>query len=69
MIPDVSNPCWQRALTTEKELGGAVLATKLLVARLRREVKSSPAVLQAKASELRGYFEKNSFAVKDIALF
>ncbi|EEX12724.1 MAG: hypothetical protein ACX93U_14845 [Salipiger thiooxidans] len=69
MIPDASNPCWQRVLMTEKELAGAVLATKLLVTRLRREVKQRPAALNSKIAELRTYFEKNSFAVKDIALF
>ncbi len=68
MIPDESNPCWRRALTTEKDLAGAVLATKLLVARLRRELRASPSALNTKILELRGYFEKNTFAIKDIAL-
>ncbi|RAK18343.1 hypothetical protein ATI53_101362 [Salipiger aestuarii] len=69
MIPDESNPCWRRVLTTDKDLAGAVLATKLLVARLRRELRTSPGALSTKIVELRGYFEKNTFAIKDIALF
>lgn len=69
MIPDESDPCWHRALTSDKDLAGAVLATKLLVARLRREIRASPSTLNARIVELRGYFEKNTFAVKDIALF
>ncbi|WP_353473637.1 hypothetical protein PVT71_06235 [Salipiger sp. H15] len=69
MIPDASNPCWRRVLTSEAELSGAVLATKILVTRLRREVRSKPADMTGKIAELRGYFEKNAFATKDIALF
>ncbi|NDV99002.1 hypothetical protein [Salipiger sp. PrR002] len=69
MIPDASNPCWRRVLSSEAELSGAVLATKILVTRLRREVKASPAQMSGKIAELRGYFEKNAFAAKDIALF
>ncbi|MBE9637586.1 hypothetical protein [Salipiger mangrovisoli] len=69
MIPDPSNPCWRRVLTSEAELSGAVLATKILVTRLRREVSAKPAEMTSKITELRGYFEKNAFATKDIALF
>lgn len=69
MIPDASNPCWRRVLTSEADLAGAVLATKILVTRLRREVRSSPADMAGKIAELRGYFQKNAFATKDIALF
>ncbi|GGG79945.1 hypothetical protein GCM10011415_31560 [Salipiger pallidus] len=69
MIPDTSAPCWQRVLTSEHDISGAILATKLLVTRLRREVRARPAALNSKIAELRAYFEKNTFAVKDIALF
>ena len=69
MIPDTTNPCWRRVLTSESDLSDAVLATKLLVTRLRREVKARPGALGPKIAELRDYFEKNTFAAKDIALF
>ncbi len=69
MIPDPSNPCWRRVLTSETDLNGAVLATKLLVTRLRREVRARPGALGPKIDELRDYFEKNTFAAKDIAHF
>ena len=69
MIPDTTNPCWRRVLTSESDLSGAVLATKLLVTRLRREVRTQPAALGSKIAELRNYCAKNAFAAKDIALF
>ncbi len=69
MIPDPTDPCWQRAITSEKDLAGAALATKILLTRLRREAKSDPGSLKAKISELHSYFASNSFAAGDIALF
>ena len=69
MIPDTTNPCWRRVLTSESDLSDAVLATKLLVARLRHEVKAQPGSLGPKIAELRAYFQKNISAVRDIALF
>lgn len=69
MIPAPSDPRWQRVLTSESDLSGSVLATKILVTRLRREIKMQPGAMSEKVSELRAYFEKNSFATKDIALF
>ncbi|HBM59136.1 MAG TPA: hypothetical protein DD444_08080 [Citreicella sp.] len=69
MIPDVSNPCWKRVLMSETELAGGILATKILLTRLRREVKAKPQDLPGKIAELQAYFQKNSFAAKDIALF
>ena len=68
MIPDTSAPCWHSVLTTEHDISGAILATKALVTRLRREVRARPAALDSKIAELRAYFEKNLLAVKDIAL-
>lgn len=69
MIPNPSDPCWQRVLGSEKDLSAASLATKILVSRLRREVKSNPYSMNDKIAELRGYFEQNQFAAKDISLF
>lgn len=67
MIPDISDPRWKRALTTESDYSAAALATRLLVARLRREVAADPRSLSAKVAELRGFFEKNSFVQPDVA--
>ncbi|MEB3417276.1 hypothetical protein ACFSDD_03145 [Salipiger marinus] len=54
---------------SETELAGGILATKILLTRLRREVKAKPQDLPGKIAELQAYFQKNSFAAKDIALF
>ncbi|SLN33353.1 hypothetical protein AQS8620_01137 [Aquimixticola soesokkakensis] len=69
MVPTANDPCWTRVLTSEKDLSAASLATKILVTRLRREVKGAPAEMMAKINELRAYFEKNAFALKDLAHF
>lgn len=69
MIPDPDDPRWGRVLTSESELTGSILATKILITRLRREVQARPGALAEKILELRTYFEKNASAAKDIALF
>ncbi len=69
MIPGPSDPCWRRAICSEKDLSAASLATKILVSRLRQETKSNPAKANEKIAELRKYFDKYTFASKDIALF
>lgn len=67
MIPDISDPRWKRALTTDCDYATAALATRLLVARLRREVQADPPSLSAKVAELRGFFEKNDVVRADVA--
>ncbi|CUH79095.1 hypothetical protein [Tropicibacter naphthalenivorans] len=69
MLPAPNDPRWSRILQTDKELPQASLATRILLTRLRGDVRSSPGALAAKIAELRAYFEKNTFAQKDIALF
>jgi len=69
MVPDGSDPRWKRVLTTESDLSSAALATRILVTRLRRDVKAAPATLGAKISELRDFVMKNPFAVADMARF
>ncbi|MGH1367793.1 MAG: hypothetical protein ACRBCL_04195 [Maritimibacter sp.] len=69
MVPGSNDPRWTRILSSESDLSAASLATKILLTRLRREVKSSPSAMGEKIGELRAYFEKNSFAQKDLALF
>ncbi|MEI4484789.1 hypothetical protein V8J36_01180 [Frigidibacter sp. MR17.14] len=69
MIPDLSDPRWKRVLTSESDLGSASLATRILVTRLRREVKVAPGSIGAKIGELRDFVTKNGFAVADVAAF
>ncbi|MGO4852733.1 hypothetical protein [Phaeovulum sp. W22_SRMD_FR3] len=69
MIPEANDPRWSRVLTSESDLSAASLATRILVTRLRREVKSAPAVLSSKIGELRDFVGKNTFAHADVARF
>lgn len=69
MVPPVNDPRWTRVLQSDSDLSAASLATKILITRLRREVKTAPATLSAHISDLRAYFEKNAFAQSDIAQF
>lgn len=68
MVPGSNDPRWTRALSSENDVSNASLATKILLTRLRREVKASPNTIGSKIDELRKYFETNTFAQKDIAL-
>ncbi|WP_439103600.1 hypothetical protein [Celeribacter marinus] len=69
MVPPATDPRWTRVLQSETDLSAASLATKILITRLRREVRNVPADLTAKIGDLRAYFEKNAFAQADIGLF
>lgn len=69
MVPDASDPRWRRVLTSESDLAAASLATRILVTRLRRDVKASPATLNDQIAELRSFVAKNAFAVADAARF
>jgi hypothetical protein len=69
MIPDMSDPRWRRVLTNDSDVARASLATRILLTRLRGEVRKSPGDLPAKIVELHGFITKNSFAQGDVALF
>ena len=69
MIPDATDPRWERVLTNDSELVGASLATRILVTRLRGEVRKAPTVLGASITELRAFIAKNGFAQADAARF
>ncbi|WP_138464979.1 hypothetical protein [Poseidonocella sp. HB161398] len=58
---------FRRTLTSNKDLGGASLATKILVTRLRRQVSDTPSALDQAIRELSSYFDKHQFASKDMA--
>lgn len=69
MIPESSDPRWSRVLTSEKDLAGTSLATRILVARLRGEVRRAPGQLAGSIAELRAFMAKNNFAAADLARF
>ena len=69
MIPDANDPRWKRVLTSDSDLSATSLATRIMIARLRREVAAAPGALAAKIGELRDFVTKNSFAVADVAKF
>lgn len=69
MIPDLADPRWKRVLTTDSDLAAVSLATRILVARLRRDAKAGPDALAAAIRDLRNFFTKNSFALADVAKF
>lgn len=54
-------------LTGTADLSKASLATRILVSRLRIEVKAQPASLAAKVDELKAFVAKNAFANADLA--
>jgi hypothetical protein len=68
MVPDPNDPRWSRILSSESDLSAASLATKFLITRLRRELKTNPGNMGGLVAELRVFFEKNTFAQPDIAL-
>ena len=68
MIPDMSDPRWRRVLTNDSDVARASLATRILLTRLRGEVRKSPGDLPAKIAELHGFITKNNFAQGDVAL-
>jgi hypothetical protein len=68
MIPNSDDPRWRRALLSQSDVAAASLATKILISRLRQDVKTRPAEIQSKINELRAFFEKHAFAQKDLAL-
>lgn len=69
MIPAENDPRWTRVLTSESDLSASSLATRILISRLRREVKAAPGTVGAKIAELRDFVSKNPFAVADWARF
>lgn len=54
-------------LTGSSDLSKASLATRILVSRLRIEVKAKPDQLAAKLEELKAFIAKNAFAGVDLS--
>jgi len=69
MMPELNDPCWRRVLTTSTDMAAASLATRIMIARMRREVAEKPACLFEQIQHLHAFYAKNSFARADIARF
>jgi len=54
-------------LTGSSDLSKASLATRILLSRLRIELKAKPDTLPAKLDELKAFIAKNAFAGADLA--
>jgi hypothetical protein len=67
-VPGPSDPVWKRLLTAEPAPNLTSLATKLTVARLRRDVKQKPSSLSVAMEEVHNFFAKNDFAQRDVSL-
>lgn len=65
-MPAKTDPRWQRALTGA-EPKVASLATKLLLTRLRDDVRRDPKVLGPSVTQLHDFFAANAFAMRDLA--
>jgi hypothetical protein len=61
IIPDESDPGWERAISGQEALKFGLLATKILLGRLTiiHEMDSSPETTRKSVAELRAYFERN----------
>ncbi|WP_298282487.1 hypothetical protein [Acidocella sp.] len=65
-VPAQTDPRWQRALTGAEPKVSS-LATRLLITRLRDDVRRDPKVLGPCITQLHGFFVANSFAARDLA--
>lgn len=54
-------------ITGTFDIPKASLATRILVSRIRLEVRAKPAELNTKLSELKDFIAKNDFAKADLA--
>ncbi|WP_234732115.1 hypothetical protein [Acidocella facilis] len=64
-IPAISDPKWRSALTGAEPKVNS-LATKLLLSRLREEVRHNPSGIGRAAVELHEFFANNAFAARDL---
>jgi hypothetical protein len=66
-IPTKLDPRWTRALTGPEPKVSS-LATKLLLSRLRDDVRRDPTVLTHSVTQLQSFFQANAFAARDLAV-
>ncbi len=67
MSVDPADPRWRKILTTESDIAAASLATRILIARLRREVVRVPTSLNEKVTELLDFLRKSPMGAADAA--
>ncbi|MCV2876878.1 hypothetical protein OE810_11535 [Rhodobacteraceae bacterium XHP0102] len=54
-------------IQSDQDLSQASLATRILIGRLRIEIRNTPALLNAKIAELSDFAKANAFAADDLA--
>ncbi|WP_304616099.1 hypothetical protein [Paracoccus sp. (in: a-proteobacteria)] len=57
----------KRTLSDSGDLKGASLGTRILVNRLRVELRANPTTLSAKLAELKDYIARNPAAAAELA--
>jgi hypothetical protein len=61
------NPLKLRSIiTSDTALSSASLATRIVVGRLRIEVRNNPALIDAKVQELVAFARQNAFAADEL---
>jgi hypothetical protein len=65
-VPAKTDKCWLDILTGKKEPALTALATKLLLQRLRQNVRQDPAAASKAVDEFHTFFVTNAFAQRDI---
>lgn len=66
-MASVSPAQLERILTSSADLSKASLATRILITRLRLEVKTQPAALRTKVSELQNFCAARDYAAAELA--
>lgn len=62
------NPIKLKSLIlSEGNISGASLATRILLGRLRIEVRNNPSLIDAKVTEMLEFARVNSYAADDLA--
>lgn len=54
-------------ITSEADLSAASLATRIVVGRLRIEVRNAPGLIDTKVQELTAFATANAYAADDLA--
>lgn len=58
-IPPLTDPRWRMLVVEGTDRPIQLLAVKLMLTRMNREAKDSPAGIPARVRELHAFFEKN----------
>lgn len=66
-MPLPSASALRTLLQSDRNLDSAKLATRILLGRLRVEVRNNPALIDAKVAELIEFARTNAYAADDLA--